>query len=68
MGLQAQLAGQDTLRFSHHSGFEFELGPASPSDSWVTGPEGPPTTRYLPLHLGSAAQVPTSATALGQAL
>ena len=57
VGLQANPAGRDTLRFCHGSGFEFELGPASPSDSWVTGPEGIPNTRYLPLNLGSAAQV-----------
>ncbi|KAK9853371.1 hypothetical protein WJX84_001006 [Apatococcus fuscideae] len=58
VGLQAHPVGPDTLRFCHGSGFEFELGPASPSESWATGPEGIPNTRYLPLNLGLAAQPP----------
>ena len=56
VGLQVQPCNHDTLKFSHASGFEFELGPASPADSWATG-QGAPNTRYLPLHLGSTAEV-----------
>ncbi len=57
VGLQVHPCGHDTLRFSHGSGFAFELGPASPADSWMTGEDGTPNTRYLPLSLGSTAEV-----------